>query len=232
MSSFSALTRALVRRADSVLVLSNEEAMQFRRQVGVKACSVVVNPFVPRWKNNPGHATRKDAQPFRLLFVGRLMREKGVLDCVRALAILAKGRTVTLDIAGTGPAEAELHALRSEVGLEGRVRLHGYVEAEDLGQLYESADAFVFPTYWKEGFPQFSPKPCIPGCPSSLRRAEARPITCARESTLSSCLRRIQPFWQLLLTGWSMTMSFETECRMRTGPSWTSSTPAELARSS
>ncbi len=100
----------------------------------------------------------KPAPPVRLLFVGRLVKAKGVLDLIEAVH-LARARTEVpfqVDIAGnedfSDPAYAtEAKAAVAERGLSSHVRFLGAVEDERLDALYRAAHLLVIPSY-HEGF--------------------------------------------------------------------------------
>lgn len=79
-----------------------------------------------------------------LLSVGALVPIKGQAIAIRALAHLSND--VRLVIAGTGPGEAALKALASEMGLETRVHFPGAVDHDVLPQLLCAADAMVLPS--------------------------------------------------------------------------------------
>ncbi len=80
-----------------------------------------------------------------LLFVGRLAREKSVDVLLRALARV-RDATLSLAIAGDGPARGELEELAAQLGIARRVRFLGEVDRDELPDLYASSDAFVFPS--------------------------------------------------------------------------------------
>jgi glycosyltransferase involved in cell wall biosynthesis len=80
----------------------------------------------------------------RFLFVGRLTRLKGLDTALRALGEL-KGRTWYLDVIGDGPQRAELEALVSELGLQNRVRFHGF--RDDVEKWMVSSGCLLFPSY-------------------------------------------------------------------------------------
>lgn len=82
------------------------------------------------------------------LYFGRLAPEKGVATLMRA-AKAAAG--IKLKIAGTGPIEAELHALQTE--LQGDVEFLGYRSGADLHALIRQARAVVLPSEWYENAP-------------------------------------------------------------------------------
>ena len=88
--------------------------------------------------------------PVRLLFVGRLIRTKGVRDAIRALPLLAD-LPVCLDIVGDGFDADACRALVTELGLQDRVIFHGAQPRSEVGRFYEAADIFVFPSYREPG---------------------------------------------------------------------------------
>jgi glycosyltransferase involved in cell wall biosynthesis len=88
--------------------------------------------------------------PVRLLFVGRLVRTKGVRDLIRALSLVGD-LPVELDIVGEGPERAPCEALVASLGLEARVRMHGWQSKEKVGAFYRAADIFTFPSYREPG---------------------------------------------------------------------------------
>jgi glycosyltransferase involved in cell wall biosynthesis len=88
--------------------------------------------------------------PVRLLFVGRLVRTKGVLEAIRAMALL-RDLPATLDIVGQGVEAPACEALVAELGLADRVRLHGHRSREEVMDFYRAADVFFFPSYREPG---------------------------------------------------------------------------------
>jgi glycosyltransferase involved in cell wall biosynthesis len=89
---------------------------------------------------SPGSS--RDGQ--RLLFVGRLMPQKGVDHLLHALAAMKK--QASLDIVGDGPSRAALEGLAGELGIATRVRWHGQLSQSQLPRLYQSAAAVVVPS--------------------------------------------------------------------------------------
>lgn len=86
----------------------------------------------------------------RLLYVGRLVRTKGVRDLVRAMADL-QDLPVRLDVVGDGPELGDLQAMVREAGLSDRVTLHGRVARTEVDAFYRAADVFVFPSFREAG---------------------------------------------------------------------------------
>lgn len=89
----------------------------------------------------------------RILFLSRIVKEKGVFELVDACAGLTdKFPGLCLDIAGEGP---DLDELKNYVKMKDYVfvALHGNVTGEDKNRLFSNASAFCLPTYYGEGLP-------------------------------------------------------------------------------
>ena len=86
----------------------------------------------------------RDARARRLLFVGRLMPQKGVALLIEALSQLPAD--VALDIVGDGPDRAALEARATQLGVGARVRFHGAVKQFALPHFYQHALALVVPS--------------------------------------------------------------------------------------
>jgi glycosyltransferase involved in cell wall biosynthesis len=83
------------------------------------------------------------------LFVGQILRGKGVDVAVRELAHLP--RDTVLDVVGDGAQRGEVEALAAKLA-PGRVRFHGYVSAEGVAPHYDAASVVVVPSRWPEPF--------------------------------------------------------------------------------
>jgi glycosyltransferase involved in cell wall biosynthesis len=101
----------------------------------------------------PGGRTRVAGGPLRVLYVGRLSREKNVATAVQATTRLGVSGgappSVTLVVIGEGPLE---QALR-EQAREADVVFRGVVDQRDLPAEYAAVDAFVLPSF-TEGHPK------------------------------------------------------------------------------
>lgn len=97
--------------------------------------------------------------PRRLTYFGTLEPLKRVEDAVLALDHLRRaGFDFELDIVGDGPSRDELQRLVQELGLQDRVRFHGYVrEDERKRQLFLDADVLLLPSV-SEGSPKVLPE--------------------------------------------------------------------------
>jgi glycosyltransferase involved in cell wall biosynthesis len=83
-----------------------------------------------------------------LLYVGRFVRAKGVLDLLAAYATLPEGirREVGLVLAGDGEEREEL-VRRSRKISPGEVLFPGFLQRDELSAFYALAEALVFPTH-------------------------------------------------------------------------------------
>ena len=84
----------------------------------------------------------------RVLFVGRLVPEKGVDWLLRAARRLDED--IHIDIAGAGDHRSALEQQVQRLGLQHRVTFHGWVAASALHSLYRAAWVVVVPSVWHE----------------------------------------------------------------------------------
>lgn len=154
LKGFHVLTRPVIRHiwkhAAAVVANSTGLAELAGQTAGGIPVPVIANG-VDAERFVPG-PSRGDAGPARLLFAGRVVRQKGLDILLPALAALPKGRDFHLDVAGDGPEVAELTALAERLGIGGKVSFLGWRDRDALPGLYARADIFVFPSR-DEGMP-------------------------------------------------------------------------------
>jgi glycosyltransferase involved in cell wall biosynthesis len=89
-------------------------------------------------------------EPRRALYLGLLLRSKGLDDLLRAMRLLVDRRAdsdISLDVVGDGPDRADLENLCHELHLESCVRFHGWVEsADEIATFFARSHAVVMPT--------------------------------------------------------------------------------------
>jgi len=88
-----------------------------------------------------------DPAKIRLLYVGRVIRSKGVRDAVAAMAQLRDLPGVTLDVIGDGDDRPECQHRAATLGVSDRTRFHGQVSRDQLQKYYIQSDAFLFPSF-------------------------------------------------------------------------------------
>src|SRR2546423_7118141 len=84
--ALKAATAVVFALSDGVLVLSTEEARESRSFWPRQHFRVVANPYVAPPDAPSARASRNGSGPLSLLFVGRLIREKGVFETLDAFA--------------------------------------------------------------------------------------------------------------------------------------------------
>ena len=88
-----------------------------------------------------------------LIYVGRLVSQKGVDVLLRALYQLRSHRlTPSLTIVGGGPEEASLHRLTNSFGLKEQVRFAGVMRGEELVRELNRHRILVAPSTCREAF--------------------------------------------------------------------------------
>lgn len=116
-------------------------------------------------------------QPF-LLYVGRIERKKNLVNLIKALQLLVKTEIyrqkpvelILVGEQGNGYQEIEKEIKQTKA----IVRQLGYLDQQELACLYQSAEAFIFPS-WYEGFgiPVLEAMAC--GCPILASQAGSLP---------------------------------------------------------
>jgi glycosyltransferase involved in cell wall biosynthesis len=83
----------------------------------------------------------------RIAYVGRIKRYKRLDRLVRMIPKLCdEFPNVHLDIAGSGDAEPEVKALIDELGMQGRVTVHGFVDEQKKAMILGRAAVFATPS--------------------------------------------------------------------------------------
>ena len=118
--------------------------------------------FLEQGKLDPPAARHTDRGPLRLLYVGRLRAEKGILVALQALALLMSEQSRTgmqapplrLDVIGDGN-DVYLGALEhfvQEQHLSEVVHFHGRIQQDELIDHYDCSDLLLVPSLWQEPF--------------------------------------------------------------------------------
>jgi glycosyltransferase involved in cell wall biosynthesis len=109
-----------------------------------------------------------------LLFIGRFISAKGLLDVIMACGLLRDaGQNFLLLCVGDGPQRAEAEALAEKLQLQPWVRFFGYIPEQETRQFYANSDLLLFPTYHIEGFPMVIFNAAANGMPIITTRIRA-----------------------------------------------------------
>lgn len=137
---------------DKVIFLSNEIKDQFI-QAGLDSqkCVALYNYF-----DFGGYRfeEKKQREELRLLFVGAIHREKGIMELLRSVEkVIRPGYPVYLDVCGQITDQSIAEEFSSIIKrTNGHIIQHGYVKGKEKADIYNAADVLVLPSY-HEGMP-------------------------------------------------------------------------------
>lgn len=156
-----ALERFVYRGATRHIVLSRAFGQLLQQTYGVREESIRIVPGCVDVAHFDLGVTRRQARERlglsqdrpQLFCMRRLVSRMGIEDLIDAMAIAKLVvPDVLLTIAGKGPLEAQLQARIAARGLEGHVRLAGFVPDDEVPLWYRAADLSIVPTVSLEGF--------------------------------------------------------------------------------
>ena len=140
-------------------VVPGKASFEYLKMLGCVEASISIAPnavdnsfFATRAESTIGHATEfrdRLKLPSRfILFVGRLVPEKGVFDLLQAYAKLESDvrSEIGLVFAGNGSSGVELAQQAKRIN-PGVVCFPGFAQREDLAGLYALAECLVLPTH-------------------------------------------------------------------------------------
>ena len=141
---------ALLRKSENVIAISEYVKSTFLHVRGLSSnkISVVYNGVDVtsyRTERNEKHEGKVS-----LLYVGRLIPEKGVDKLLHAMALMKYKESVELTVVGDGSARTELEGIVKDTDLGKQVRFAGI--QRNVADYLAAADVFVHPAVWEEGF--------------------------------------------------------------------------------
>lgn len=153
--SKSVLKKYLLRNIDLLLVLSQEELQSFK-ELPFNKIGITANPIDFKQYNQDRNFKKQeeiDQETIVLLFVGRFIKEKGILELIEACRLI-KEKTLPFKLfcLGNGPLLGEIQQLIKDFELENEIILVGHIPEEKTKYYYSNCDILILPSY-KEGFP-------------------------------------------------------------------------------
>lgn len=148
------IVRSVLAIPDLVVLLATQERRDFAQWRMTDRVVVIPNGVDIRAYQEV--ARTHSCRIVRLAYLGRLVRSKGVFEAVVAIELLRAEpafKEVQLLIAGSGPDEVDLAREIQGRQLSDCVRLVGPLYGQEKVDFLCAADAFVFPTYHREGLP-------------------------------------------------------------------------------
>lgn len=145
---FRWIMRTQMKRADKVVSLGGRltDLIKIKCEIPVSKIAVLPNAIEVSYVDSMA-PRNVDRIPGRLLFVGRLFPNKGAPQMIEAVNGLADS-SVSLDVVGTGPLEAELRKMVRHPGINFR----GALPEDELFRSFGRAEALILPTLG-EGMP-------------------------------------------------------------------------------
>lgn len=162
---FDRVRRFVVAKSDQVTTVSRSlgadlQAYSAAARPAITVASMGIDDEA-RFTPDPG-TVRVDN---RVLYVGRLVADKGVAELIKAIALLReRGRDVHLRVAGDGPDRQALASLASDSGIPDHVRFLGALPQEELPDLYRRATLVAVPSF-REGLGLTAIEAMACGCP-------------------------------------------------------------------
>ena len=149
----TAFLRFTLTAPDLVLVLAQVELEAYRNFVPEQRVMALPNgidcrPYgaVPTVQSEPG-------QPLRLVYIGRLAREKGLYEMLQGVRLAHElGVDARVVIAGSGAEEPRLRRYAQALGVASRTCFVGPVFGGDKVKLLAGSDVMILPSY-SEGLP-------------------------------------------------------------------------------
>ncbi|AKG21131.1 glycosyltransferase family 4 protein [Calothrix sp. 336/3] len=155
-SKFRTFIRWLISRfSDAFITNSNEGKKYLVDVLGVNPSHIFAQPYmVPeseallqKVRESSSSVCQKTQHPV-FLYVGRLEARKGIDLLLQSCAILKQRgyENYQLQIIGTGPQKDELRNFVENQGLADNIQWIGWVDYGQLGEYFNHADVFVFPS--------------------------------------------------------------------------------------
>ncbi len=138
-----------IKTAAWVIAPGHEAEESLKRDFGADNSSVMPTGIAPEiFRGGDGQKVRAEfglAGESLLLYTGRLAYEKSADVIVKACAeLLRQGFNIKLALIGKGPAEQDLKALASGLGIADRMIFAGWRRREELRDYMAAASCFVF----------------------------------------------------------------------------------------
>ncbi|KKS20166.1 MAG: Glycosyl transferase group 1 [candidate division WWE3 bacterium GW2011_GWE1_41_72] len=153
LKNFFTVQREFVHGSSVIVAVSNFVKRALIDETFVEDAKVrVINNGIKPLQVETVESDRGAVGKFRLLYVGQLIRSKGI-GKLAEIIVREDMKDFTLDIVGSGDLQEELGVISGKSG--GRITLRGKLDYAEVLRMYNPArfDAFVFPTSRLEGFP-------------------------------------------------------------------------------
>ena len=162
------LAHWLDKRAFRIFAASPRLTDRLDRDLGIGRAIPLPPGFDPKLFHPAAHPFLRQ----EILFVGRLVPQKGVEDLLEIMPrILEAAPRARLNIVGAGPLKRKLFALSARLGIEHAVVFHGGLAQKEVAKRMRRARFLVFPSRSAEGFGLVALEAMASGLPVIATRA-------------------------------------------------------------
>ncbi|WP_270363646.1 glycosyltransferase family 4 protein [Eubacterium ramulus] len=147
------LQKHVLNISDRVVFVSKAGEKSYRDYFKIpdSKCRVVYNGVVPQTEyRKPKKGAVERNHIFKIVFIGRLEKIKGVHLLIEATDELRKKYPVQLEVVGYGGEQENLQMMSEKLGLGEIVHFAGM--QRDIGKYLKTADIFVYPSICEEVF--------------------------------------------------------------------------------
>ena len=135
------------------LAASGNRWNQFYQAMGVESQRILpVRYWLPQSFKIAEHPKKVVNRPIRFLFIGWMIKEKGIYEIIDAIRDLTNEFKFSFHFIGGGTLFDEVTKIIHENNWSDNISAAGWVSSADFEKIVDSSDVFVLPSY-AEGFP-------------------------------------------------------------------------------
>lgn len=139
---FKKLIKFIIKKSDKITAISNYTATEIKKYYDREIKIIPFSAAVKILEESKEHKRDKEKT---ILFVGRLVKRKGVNYLIWALKEVLKEIKVKLIIVGDGSERKNLENLIKELEINDYIEFKGFVSDQELAYYYQNCDLFVLP---------------------------------------------------------------------------------------
>lgn len=151
---FIFILKFIISLADKILVLTDDQ-MNIKHYLNESEWTKIEK--IPNYIKirNVNLSNRKHDTKVHFLFVGRVIKEKGIYEIIKAAKkLIDNDLDFQVDIMGDGSDLKEMKQVVNKLELQRYFQFHGFVTNDvKKDNLYSTSNIMIFPSYYKEGFP-------------------------------------------------------------------------------
>ncbi len=144
------IMKCSIRFADKVIAISEFVKRSVIKNFGISDHKINVIYNGTDLALNSININSEQVNRKNIIYVGRLIQEKGIQNTLKALSELDKSKEYNFTIVGDGPYKKELEKLTENYQLLGKVKFLG--SRRDIKELLANSGIFIHMPDWEEGF--------------------------------------------------------------------------------